>query len=602
MVTNYHSLKLVIVFIILFSSLAISAPTDAQKEMLENLPPDQRGSILLKMEKSSNLTDEINEAFGEEKTLIARPDQGTDIDSQEECPKCIFGYDFFQFSPSTFAPINNIPISSNYVLGPGDKLVINLYGNQEDKVEAFISRSGEIILFELGPVNLLGMTFDEATNFIKNKVSKELIGTQVSVNLKELRSISVYLLGEAYKPGQYTMSGLSTVTNALFVAGGVSEDGSLRNIEIKRGNKTIATYDFYEFLLKGTLDSDLRLQDGDVIFIPFIKHKIRIGGSFRRPHNYEILQGQSIQDAIDLAGGPTSDVLKSTKIELTSFNADLNEREVFLISPDSPLLEERILKNGDTVNISSSSITKTQSFKISGEVLRPGEYAILPGDTILDLINRAGGYTKDSYSEGAIFLRKEVAKQQKKGYLRSADQLETAIANAILYNDDVELDEFSLVPVSKIITRLREEEPIGRMVVNVDYLSLKTDPYSNFVLQDGDSLHVPKRPNHVSVVGEVLNSATLLFDVNLSLRDYINQAGGANEAADSDNIFVILPNGRSEIAKKTLFNRGINILPGTTVVVSRDTKSYDAIAITRIITPILADLATSAAAIAAISD
>ena len=140
------------------------------------------------------------------------------------------------------------------------------------------------------------------------------------------------------------------------------------------------------------------------------------------------------------------------------------------------------------------------------------------------------------------------------------------------------------------------------MVVNADYLALKADPYSNFVLQDGDSLHVPKRPSHVSVVGEVLNSATLLFDVNLSLRDYISQAGGANETADSDRIFVILPNGRSSIVKNSLFNKGLNILPGTTVVVSRDTKSYDAIAITRIITPILADLATSAAAVAAISD
>ena len=303
-----------------------------------------------------------------------------------------------------------------------------------------------------------------------------------------------------------------------------------------------------------------------------------------------------------MAGGASSDVLSSTKLELTSFNEELNKREVFTISLDSPLLEERKLRNGDTINISSSSITETQSFKVTGEVVRPGEYAILPGDTILDLINRAGGYTKDSYSEGAIFLREEVATQQKEGYLRSADQLETAIANAILNNQDVSLDEFSLVPVSKIITRLRQEEPIGRMVVNLDYLTLKTNPYSNFTLQDGDSLHVPKRPNYVSVVGEVLNSTTLLFNVNFSFQDYIDQAGGENEAANRDRIFVILPNGQSNIVKNTLFNRGLNILPGTTIVVSRDTKSYDAIALTRIITPILADLATSAAAIAAISD
>ena len=601
MVTYNLSNKFAFILLILFSFSVYSDVTEEQKKLLENLPPDQRGSILSKMEKSSDLQNEIDQAFEDENTLIARPEDSEDMDIKK-CLECIFGYDFFQFSPSTFAPINNIPISSNYVLGPGDKLEINLYGNESGNSEAYISRSGEIILFQLGPINLLGMTFQEATNYIKNKVSKELIGTQVSVNLKELRSISVYLLGEAYKPGQYTMSGLSTVTNALFVAGGVSKEGSLRNIEIKRGNKTIAIYDFYEFLLNGSLDSDLRLQDGDIIFVPFIQNQVRIGGSFRRPHNYEIIKGETIQDAIDLAGGAPSDVLSSTKIELTSFNTELNKREVFFIPSDSSVLKERKLMNGDTINISSSSVTEVQSFRISGEVLRPGEYAILPGDTVLDLINRAGGYTKDGYSEGAIFLREEVAKQQKEGYLRSADQLETAIANAILNNEDVQLDEFSLVPVSKIITRLREEDPLGRIVVNLDYLTLKTDPYSNFTLQDGDSLHIPRRPNYVSVVGEVLNSTTILFNANLSLKDYINQAGGANEAADSDRIFVILPNGKSIIAKNTLFNRSSNILPGTTVVVSRDTKSYDAIALTRIITPILADLATSAAAIAAISD
>ena len=151
-----------------------------------------------------------------------------------------------------------------YILGPGDKLLINFFGNENSEIEVQISREGKIALPKLGPVSLLGLTFEDANNFIKNKVKTELIGTDVSVSLKELRSINVYLLGEAYSPGQFTLSALSTVTNALFVSGGVNENGSLRNIQIKRGNETIANYDFYDFLLRGSLSSDVRLQDGDI--------------------------------------------------------------------------------------------------------------------------------------------------------------------------------------------------------------------------------------------------------------------------------------------------------------------------------------------------
>ena len=140
------------------------------------------------------------------------------------------------------------------------------------------------------------------------------------------------------------------------------------------------------------------------------------------------------------------------------------------------------------------------------------------------------------------------------------------------------------------------------MVVNVDKLNLKTDPYSNFIVHGGDTLHIPKRPNFVSIVGEVLNSATMGFDPNLEVDDYIATAGGLNDSADSSKIFIIYPNGQSRLVKKSLFSSRNILIPGSTIVIPRDSRPFDVINLTQIVTPILADLATSAAAIAALSD
>ena len=177
------------------------------------------------------------------------------------------------------------------------------------EVETFISREGVIVIPKLGPINIMGMSLNNASEFLRNEVEQKLIGTNVSISIAELRSISVYILGEAYKPGKYTMSGLTNVSNALFVTGGVNKTGSLRNIQIKRNNEVIANYDFYDFISNGSTKSDINLQDGDVIYIPFIENKVKVGGAFKRPHLYEFKEGETLKEIIGLAGGFTSEVL-----------------------------------------------------------------------------------------------------------------------------------------------------------------------------------------------------------------------------------------------------------------------------------------------------
>ena len=220
----------------------------------------------------------------------------------------------------------------------------------------------------------------------------------------------------------------------------------------------------------------------------------------------------------------------------------------------------------------------------------------------MDIINRAGGYTSESYFQGAVFLRNEVAESQKIAFQRAADELENTIVDVITKDTITITSEFTLAPVSNLISKLRNAEPPGRMVVNLDQLALKSDPVINFLVQNGDKLFIPKRPSSVSIVGEVLNSTTVGFDPDLTVDQYINLAGGLKDTADNDRIFIILPDGKSELVKKSLFSSNRTIMPGSTIVISRDSRPFDAISLTQIITPILADLATSAAAIAAISD
>ena len=307
---------------------------------------------------------------------------------------------------------------------------VNYYGSNIQTVESFIARNGEIFLPLIGPVNLAGMKFEEAREFLNEKVKRHLIGTEISLTLAELRSISVYILGEAYKPGLYTMSGLSSISNALFVSGGVNEQGSLRNIQLKRNGEIIGIYDFYEFLLKGQVNRALRLQDGDIIFIPFINNKIEVGGAFKRPFIYEFVEGETIRDAIQLAGGFASNVPPYAKIELSRIDQDSFERSLTYLDISSEDIELSLV-NEDLINISSSGKALSRSVELTGEFIRPGVYSFEPGETILDVINRAGGLTEESYDEGAVFIRESVATSQKEGFERSADELEDTIVNII---------------------------------------------------------------------------------------------------------------------------------------------------------------------------
>ena len=214
-----------------------------------------------------------------------------------------FGYDLFANAPTTYAPAASIPVSGDYLLGPGDTLDILFYGKTNNTFSLEINREGFVDFPELGPVGLAGLTYGEAKEMLQARISAQIIGTQVSISMGSLRSMQIFVLGEAFKPGAYTVSSLSTITHALVSSGGVSDIGSLRNIQLKRQGKLIATLDLYDLLLAGDTSNDVRVQASDVIYIPTVGDLASIEGQVLRPAIYELKGGESTQDLIDLAGG-----------------------------------------------------------------------------------------------------------------------------------------------------------------------------------------------------------------------------------------------------------------------------------------------------------
>ena len=593
MKTFYVNLCLVIL-VASFSNFSFSAISKEQAQLLQDLPPDMRDIMRAKMEKSGELQKEIEEfEIGKIPTLIERP-------NEIRCDDCIFGYNFFRFSPTTFAPVQETPIRDDYILGPGDRIESEYFGANDDENDAYISRNGSFVLPLVGPVNLAGLTLQEAREYVEDKVKAKILGTDVHITLKELRSIQLYIVGEAYKPGSYTISSLSSVSNLLFMSGGVNRNGSLRNIQIKRGGKVIKVFDFYDLLLKGDTSSDIHLEQGDTIYIPFIENSIRMNGAFKRAARFEFKQGETLKDAVLLAGGYKTEVTDEPRLELSRINKSINTREVFYLKSTNDL-NNSILEDGDSVSVSEIAGLKAETINLSGEVKYPGVYTISSGDTLLDIIDRAGGYTREAFSQGAIFTREEVALQQKEAFMRSADNLEKSLTDAItsgVMGDGIT----NLEPVYVLINKLRQQKPIGRQVVDASILKLKTDPFVNFEVRGKDTFFVPKRPNSVNVVGEILNSSTHKYDPDLDLMDYVSLSGGLAKTADKNRIFVVLPNGQAIPAEQKFLRKGRDIVPGSTIVISRSTRTLDGIAIAQIGAPIFANLATSIAAIAAISN
>lgn len=320
-----------------------------------------------------------------------------------------YGYSLFASPVSTFAPVEDVPVGPDYILGPGDDLNINVWGAMESGVMRTVDRNGQIILPSVGPMRVWGLTFSQAERLIREQLARYYRGFQSSVTMGRLRTIRVYVVGEVCQPGSFTLSSLSTVTNALFSAGGPLKMGSLRNIEIKRNHHSVGTLDLYDFLLRGDKTRDFRLESGDTIFVPPVGPIAAIDGEVKRPGIYEIKGATRVADIIEMAGGlmPQS-YLKRVQVLRNKPNA---EREVIDLdlsylkqegNGDSP--KDIELRNGDLIKIYTTDPRVYNSINLAGVVKHPGEYEIKPNMRLSQLLP-SGSLLPEAYLNGVEVIR-----------------------------------------------------------------------------------------------------------------------------------------------------------------------------------------------------
>jgi polysaccharide export outer membrane protein len=308
-----------------------------------------------------------------------------------------FGYELFSGVPNTFAPATDIPVPGDYVIGPGDNIRVQLFGNQNETFTLLVSRDGTVNFPKLGPISTNGLRFDELQSMLEGRVGKEMIGTTASVTLGRLRSMRVFVLGDVRRPGSYTVSSLSTMTHALFISGGVGSTGSLRRVQLKRSGRVVETLDLYRFLLGGDSSNDLRLQPGDVVFVPPVAGRVTVEGEVKRPAIYELNGEHSLADVLALAGGKlASSDQTSVEVERVTPSA---ERQVLNFDFAKTADQAAQIRDGDVVRVRKVAQQLANEIRVTGYVKYPGSYPWAPNRELNSVLELAGVRSSDIETE-----------------------------------------------------------------------------------------------------------------------------------------------------------------------------------------------------------
>ena len=395
----------------LIAFLLLAAPLDLfaqqvsaqQIEQFKKLPKSQQQALAKSMGVDLNAIEAQLSGSSEKNPPINTPIVTREVnvlkakgDEETEKAEAIFkalprfGLDVFANEPSTFTPVMDIAIPEGYILGTGDSVSIQVFGKENREMQLTINREGQLVFPNLGPIRVAGLTFSELKSFVVSKIKQKIIGVDVVVSLAELRSMRIFVLGDAYKPGPYTLSSLSSVTHAIFAAGGISDIGSLRNIQIKRRGKLIQTVDLYDLLIEGDSSNDILLQSGDVVFVPPQGPSVSVSGEVRRPAIYELSKNDNFDSVIKMAGGLLPSAFsKSATVE--RYNKS-NLRRVINVDLSNAVESAKKVKSGDYIRILKSSDMYEKSITLIGAVVRPGKYQWQQGMQISDLIYNADSH------------------------------------------------------------------------------------------------------------------------------------------------------------------------------------------------------------------
>ena len=350
----------------------------------------------------------------------------------------IYGHQVFNSQSLTFEPSENLATPQNYRLGPGDEVVIDIWGTSEDHMRQTISPEGSIMISQIGPVYLNGLTIKDANQHIKSAFSRKYAGmndaeTDIQVTLGQVRTIQVDILGEVATPGTFRMSPFSSVFHALYRAGGINDIGSLRNIQVLRNGKKVAGVDIYDYLFKGKTSGNIRLQEGDVIIVPPYEQLVNIDGNVKRPMYYEIKPDETVKSLLDYAGGFTGDAYGGM-VRLSRQSGTENE----LYNIDRGEFATYRLQDGDIITVGTILDRYANRVELKGAVYRPGMFAIGDGlKTVRDLIDKADGVTEDAYTDRVLLYREGPEKQLEVVALDLKDILRGAAPDITLKRNDM---------------------------------------------------------------------------------------------------------------------------------------------------------------------
>ncbi len=403
----------------------------------------------------------------------------------------IFGSELFTSNSLVFEPNLRIPAPAGYVLGPDDELVISIYGYSEKQYHLTINEEGEIYIPNVGPIMVNGLSIEQARDKIKSKLAATIYKaintgkTKVQITLGKIRSIRVTVIGEAKKPGTYTVSSLTTLYNILYLCGGPTPMGSYRDIQVIRGNQVKRTADLYQFLVNGNNKDNILLQEGDVIRIPYYKNRVTLEGNVKRPGKFEMLDAETFRDLLNYSGGFTDNAYRGavTLIRIT----DTSKRIIDVLKNEYNTFKTN---GSDKYIVSQLKDEFGNRVTITGSVFRPGPYQLTSGLTLKDLVERAGGFTRDAYVNRISIFR----------YFQN--KMPTIVS--------VDMD--SLAGAETNIDLIKDDS---------------VAVHSIFEFND---------KSYVSIEGNVRKPGLIPWRENISLRDLLLSAGGISEFGDSSNI------------------------------------------------------------------
>ena len=604
-----------------------------------------------------------------------------------------FGYDTFNQTVSTFSPVGNVPVGPGYIIGPGDQFTITTWGTTEGIYTVRVTKEGKITLPKVGVVPVAGLRFGKLERTLRRHLSKYYSNFNLSVAMGELKTITVYVVGEVSRPGSYSVNSLTTAYGALFAAGGPTKKGTMRSIQVLRSGRILKTIDLYDFLLRGDRSLDMKLRHEDTVFVPLIGPVAAVAGTVFRPAIYEMKGQETIGGLIQSAGGimpiaiasrlqlyrfaenrkkvildielskatspakkapelrqkarnmdlisilpiydkvwemvsvrghvrhpgdfewkeglrlkdiirkaqllPTTDLRRGEVIRLTK---DYMNREILPVNlsalMDDDASQNIALQPRDQIRI-YTTYRKDETVAITGEVLRPGTYEIKKGERLSDLLRRAGGYTEEAFPSGAVFQRTGIKNMQEKNLRTFITRLQAQILQAAsggvataLNTEEAAFHRAELNLNQSLLNNLRamQEQFEGRIAITIDgNIDEWAGSKNDLLLQDGDSIQIPKRPQEVSVMGEINSPGAQIFHESMKVKTAIGRAGGYAKYADTDQIFIIRANGFSLSADSPSVGNVENIVlnPGDTVFVPQKVERYAGMRFTKDIIDIL---------------